>query len=119
MKVSELKKALAPAVKGSLKAIPMPYEAQGKTYNMPSKSWARDVKSDEKARRLLLSHYENTSNPHSTQITQDLSAFVDRVNDLIQQNYPGCDIRLELNELGGFAVTTDERLNILHGEVQS
>jgi hypothetical protein len=96
----------------------MPYEAQGKTYNAPRKSWARDVKSDEKARRLLLSH-ENTENPLSSQNEQNLSAFVESVNDLIQQNFPGCDIRLELNELGGFADTTDERLNILHGEVQS
>lgn len=116
MKVSELKKTLAPICKGPLKAIAMPYEAGGSTHYMPGKSWHRDVKSDEKGRRLLLNHVTEAGNPHAAETTQKLKGFVERVNEIITQKIPDCDIRMVLNELS-FTVETGSPLTIRSGEV--
>ena len=122
MKVSELKKALAPTVKGPLKAIRLPHNYQGKTCRKHGKSWHRDVKSDEKARRLRLEHETSTLAPHyRSQVTEQLKAFVDRINKLINEKFPDCDIRLELDEFwsAGFSDTSGETLTIFRGEVQA
>jgi hypothetical protein len=116
-KVSALKKILAPVAKGPLKAIPLPYTVGGSTYYQPGKSWARDVKSDEKGRRLLLNHIADADNPDGAQITENLKGFVERINEIIEQKLPDCDIRMELNELRLTVETFGSILSIASGEV--
>lgn len=102
MKVSELKKKLRPLFKNQTK------ELSGVDGGFNS------AKSVEKTRTLELVAWNVDPSERFPYLQLEAD-----VNATIKGNLPDCDIRFVVSFNQCFTDTTDERLNILHGEVQS
>ncbi len=103
MKVSELKRSLRPLFKNQVKGL----------NGFMQGGW-NNVKSIEKDRTLELTAW----NVDPAERFPYLKLEAD-VNATIKGNLPDCDIRFVVEFAESFTDTTDERLNILRGEVQS
>ena len=120
-KVTELKKKLAPYFKDHLKRCCQPYYLSSGVHYQPGLSWSRDIKCDQKGKRMVLRIVWDQDDFHRVELRSFLTKVqqvVADVNATIEGNFIDCPYRLSLRkaELGS-CDTTNDRMTILHGQV--
>ena len=119
-KATELKKKLAPYFKDQLKRCRKPYYLSTGVDYQPGLSWTRDIKCDQKGKRMVLTivwNPEIADRPEHQSFMTRVEQLVADVNATIKGNFIDCPFRLELKKVAlGFCGTTDDRMGILHGQ---